>query len=68
MTATMPAASDRADARDPRDRARLGGRRIRARRQRAVGAAAATAGIHVCKRVSEVVEAADAIVKRAELN
>jgi hypothetical protein len=25
-------------------------------------------GIHVCRRVSEVVEAADAIVKRAELN
>ena len=25
-------------------------------------------GIHVCKRVSEVVEAADAVVKRAELN
>ena len=25
-------------------------------------------GIHVCKRVSDVVDAADAIVKRAELN
>ena len=25
-------------------------------------------GIHVCKRVSDVVDAADALVKRAELN
>ena len=38
----------------------LGGRGVSRRRGRG--------RIHVCKRVSEAVEAADALVKRAELN
>ena len=68
MTATMPDASDRLMLADPRDRAQMGGAgyvlggrgvspRLRPR-----------PGIHLCKRVSEVVDAADAIVKRADLN
>jgi methanogenic corrinoid protein MtbC1 len=68
MTATMPDASDRlmiAVHEIGRSWAGagylLGGRGI-SRRLRPMP------GIHVCKRVSDAVEAADALVKRAELN
>ena len=68
MTATMPAASDRVML-AIREIERgwqgagyvVGGRGLSARLR-------PQPGIHVCRRVSEVVEAADAIVKRAELN
>ena len=68
MTATMPSASDRlmlAIHEIEREFAGagyvLGGRGL-SRRLRP------QPGIHVCKRVSEVVEVADALVKRADLN
>ena len=69
MTATMPDASDRLMLADPRDRARAG--RGRGTCSAAAGSRRACArmpGIHVCKRVSDAVDAADALVKRAELN
>jgi len=68
MTATMPDASDRV-AISIREIERgwkgagyvVGGSGLSARLR-------PRPGIHICRRVSEVVEAADAIVKRAELN
>ena len=68
MTATMPDASDRV-ALAIREVERgwkgagyiLGGSGLSARLR-------PRPGIHVCRRVSEVVDAADAIVKRADLN
>jgi hypothetical protein len=68
MTATMPDASDRVML-SIREIERgwqgagyiLGGRGLSVRLR-------PRPGIHVCRRVSEVVEAADAVVKRAELN
>jgi len=68
MTATMPAASDRVmlaireiERGWPGAGYVLGGRGLSVRLR-------PRPGIHLCRRVSEVVEAADAIVKRAELN
>jgi methanogenic corrinoid protein MtbC1 len=68
MTATMPDVSDRVmlaihevERGWPRAGFVIGGRGLSARLR-------PQPGIHVCRRVSEVVDAADAILKRAELN
>jgi MerR family transcriptional regulator, light-induced transcriptional regulator len=68
MTATMPDASDRVmlaihevERSWPGAGYVVGGRGVSPRLR-------PRPGIHVCKRVSEIVEAADAVLKRAELN
>ena len=68
LTATMPDASDRVmlaihevERGWPGAGWVLGGRGLSVRLR-------SRPGIHVCRRVSEVVEAADAVLKRAELN
>ena len=68
LTATMPGASDRVtlaireiERGWPGAGYVVGGRGLSVRLR-------PRPGIHVCRRVSEVVEAADAVLKRAELN
>jgi methanogenic corrinoid protein MtbC1 len=68
LSATMPGGGGPGPAVHPRGAAGVAGRRLRDRRSRPHLPVRSNPGIDVCSRVSEVVQAVDAMVKRADLN